>query len=118
MFLSSPDFKSPADGVDFDVVAEAFSQQEAVLRGTTPMLDRASGQIPGLSNASSLTAFHQEGGNLHAPSPAYDFIPPNLISLFVTDMGGHTPSYVYRLLTEYYSREDYSLVKDVLGAGR
>eukprot|EP00967_Tisochrysis_lutea_P136571 scaffold243779_cov23-Tisochrysis_lutea.AAC.2 len=28
-------------------------------------------------------------------------------SLFITDTGGYTPSYVYRLLTEYYSREDY-----------
>jgi hypothetical protein len=41
---------------------------------------------------------------LHVPNPAFDYIPPELISLFITDAGGYTPSYVYRLLTEYYSR--------------
>ena len=42
---------------------------------------------------------------VHVPNPAYDYIPPELVSLLVTDTGGYTPSYVYRLLTEYYSRE-------------
>ncbi|MEW5311133.1 MAG: hypothetical protein WDW38_002873 [Sanguina aurantia] len=88
--LSYNDFKSPADGVDFDVVAEAFSQQEAMLAGPAPASDRASGPAPPASLP-------------NPPKPTW---------------GGHTPSYVYRLLTEYYSREDYSLVKDVLGAGR
>jgi translation initiation factor eIF-2B subunit beta len=51
---------------------------------------------------------------LEVHNPAYDYIPPNLVSLFVTDTGGYTPSYVYRLLSEYYSREDYVLSKDLL----
>lgn len=50
---------------------------------------------------------------MHVPNPALDYIPPHLISLFITDTGGYTPSYVYRLLTEYYSREDYLLSKQV-----
>ncbi len=45
---------------------------------------------------------------VHAPNPVFDYVPPELISLFVTDTGGYTPSYVYRLLAEYYSREDYT----------
>mmetsp|Transcript_6994 Transcript_6994/g.14118 ORF Transcript_6994/g.14118 Transcript_6994/m.14118 type:complete len:396 (-) Transcript_6994:164-1351(-) len=43
---------------------------------------------------------------LHAPSPSFDYVPPHLVSLFITDSGGHNPSYVYRLLAEYYSPED------------
>ncbi len=39
----------------------------------------------------------------------FDYVPPELVSLLVTDIGGHIPSYVYRLLAEYYSREDYTL---------
>jgi len=42
-------------------------------------------------------------------SPAYDYIPPELVSLFVTNFGGHNPSYIYRLLAEYYHPEDYNL---------
>ena len=41
--------------------------------------------------------------------PAFDYIPPELISLYVTDVGGKMCSYLYRLLSEYYSLEDYNL---------
>lgn len=55
-----------------------------------------------------------EGVYVHVPSPSLDYVPPELISLFITDTGGHTPSYVYRLLAEYYTREDYGLSKELL----
>lgn len=42
--------------------------------------------------------------NVEVSNPCYDYVPPHLVSLFVTDTGGYTPSYVYRLLAEYYSR--------------
>lgn len=44
----------------------------------------------------------------------FDYVPPELVSLLVTDIGGHIPSYVYRLLAEYYSREDYTLERKEL----
>jgi translation initiation factor eIF-2B subunit beta len=28
------------------------------------------------------------------------------VSLFITNAGGHNPSYIYRLLAEYYSMAD------------
>lgn len=49
------------------------------------------------------------GPSLHAVNPSFDYIPPELVSLFITDTGGHNPSYVYRLVAEYYSPEDYVL---------
>ncbi|CAB1097583.1 unnamed protein product [Ectocarpus sp. CCAP 1310/34] len=39
-------------------------------------------------------------------NPAYDCIPPNLVDLYITNMGGLQPSYIYRLLAEYYHRDD------------
>lgn len=36
-------------------------------------------------------------------SPLYDYVDPTNISIFITDTGAHQPSYVYRLLAEYYS---------------
>lgn len=56
----------------------------------------------------------QQGVGIHVPNPTMDYVPPELISLFITDTGGHTPSYVYRLLAEYYTREDYGLSKELL----
>ncbi|XP_037937090.1 translation initiation factor eIF-2B subunit beta [Teleopsis dalmanni] len=40
-------------------------------------------------------------------SPIFDYVPPELVTLFISNMGGHAPSYVYRLLTELYHPEDY-----------
>lgn len=44
--------------------------------------------------------------NVQVESPAYDYIPPELVGLFVTNLGGHNPSYIYRLLVEFYNPED------------
>lgn len=76
--------QSPAEIIDFDVVAEAFPAE--IEDGTAP-----------------------EDVYVHVPNPMFDYVPPELISLFVTDTGGYTPSYIYRLLAEYYTREDYDL---------
>lgn len=51
---------------------------------------------------------------LHVPNPMYDYVAPELVSLFVTDTGGYQGSYVYRLLAEYYTRDDYLLSEDFL----
>lgn len=80
------DFCSPAGVVDFDVLAEAFA---------------AGGNTP-------------DALNVEVHNPASDYTPPHLINLLVTDTGGYTPAYVYRLLAEYYSREDYVLSKELL----
>lgn len=40
-------------------------------------------------------------------NPNFDYVPPSLVSLFITNVGGHPPSYIYRLLGELYDQEDY-----------
>ena len=42
-------------------------------------------------------------------NPAYDYVPPELITLFITNNGDHSPFYIYRLLSEYFDNTDYSL---------
>ncbi|CAN0068112.1 unnamed protein product [Scytosiphon promiscuus] len=44
--------------------------------------------------------------NVEVVNPAFDYIPPNLVDLYITNMGGLQPSYIYRLLAEYYHRDD------------
>ena len=82
--VSIVNLQSPAEVIDFDVVAEAFPA------------DLDNGLAP-------------EDVYVHVPNPMFDYVPPELISLFVTDTGGYTPSYIYRLLAEYYTREDFDL---------
>jgi len=47
--------------------------------------------------------------NVRVIAPAFDFLPPELITLYVTNNGSHQPSYMYRLLGEFYYAEDYDL---------
>lgn len=42
-------------------------------------------------------------------NPAFDYVPPDLVTLFVSNIGGNSPSYVYRLLSELYHPEDYDI---------
>ncbi|KAJ3615619.1 hypothetical protein Zmor_016278 [Zophobas morio] len=39
-------------------------------------------------------------------TPADDYVPPKLIELLITNYGGYAPSYIYRLLREYYHPDD------------
>ncbi|XP_054012761.1 translation initiation factor eIF-2B subunit beta isoform X1 [Hylaeus anthracinus] len=46
---------------------------------------------------------------IHAYNPVFDYVPPELVTLFITNTGGNAPSYVYRLLSELYHPDDYDL---------
>ncbi|KAI0495698.1 hypothetical protein KFK09_022001 [Dendrobium nobile] len=72
------DFKSPSDLLDFGEFSDCMD-------------------------------FSTSGGSprLHVVNPAFDFIPSKLVSLFITDTGGHSPSYIYRLIADYYSADDF-----------
>ena len=55
---------------------------------------------------------YNEGlANVDAPNPAYDYVPPELVSLLITNSGPSHPSYIYRLLAEYYHQEDHVLLE-------
>ena len=40
---------------------------------------------------------------------AFDYVPPHLIDAYITNNGTHQPSYIYRLLSEYYHPADNDL---------
>jgi len=45
--------------------------------------------------------------------PCYDYVPPELVSLYITNHGGYSPKYIYRIFSEFYSQEDiYDLEDD------
>lgn len=45
-------------------------------------------------------------------NPAFDYVPPEWLDLYITNTGGHQPSYIYRLMSEYYHAADYNLVEE------
>lgn len=58
---------------------------------------------------SSIFNYEDTVDNLEVLNPAYDYVPPECVMLFITNTGAHPPSYIYRLLAEYYSPQDYQL---------
>lgn len=60
---------------------------------------------------SQVLRFEEEilSDNVEVVNPGFDYVEPELVTLFVTNFGGHSPSYIYRLLAEYYNAEDYEL---------
>ncbi|KAH0520911.1 Translation initiation factor eIF-2B subunit beta [Microtus ochrogaster] len=45
--------------------------------------------------------------NIHCP--VFDYVPPELITLFISNIGGNAPSYIYRLMSELYHPDDHVL---------
>ncbi|KAL4447758.1 hypothetical protein ABPG75_004977 [Micractinium tetrahymenae] len=99
------DFRDPADLLPRDHEAVALPRRaraEALLRLAEEGNEWRAGLPSGLPE-------------LTVANPCYDYVPPELISLFVTDQGhGFMPSYVYRQLTEFYHRQDFILDKQQL----
>ncbi|XP_014207475.1 translation initiation factor eIF-2B subunit beta [Copidosoma floridanum] len=42
-------------------------------------------------------------------NPVFDYVPPNLVTLFISNNGGNAPSYIYRFISELYHPDDYEL---------
>jgi len=42
-------------------------------------------------------------------APVFEYVPPDLVTLLISNLSGHAPSYVYRLLSELYNPDDYEL---------
>ncbi|WAR23225.1 EI2BB-like protein [Mya arenaria] len=42
-------------------------------------------------------------------NPVFDYVPPELVTLYIFNIGGTAPSYVYRLLSEFYHPDDHVL---------
>ncbi|KAL8727402.1 MAG: hypothetical protein Q9166_006074 [cf. Caloplaca sp. 2 TL-2023] len=42
-------------------------------------------------------------------TPLFDHVPADLVALHITNLGGHAPSYLYRIVADHYRSEDVHL---------
>lgn len=75
----------------------------------TPLFPSGPEQFNMLISPQPLLQYDEGLHGVHVPNPGYDLVPPELVSLLVTNIGGNHPSYIYRLLAEYYHQEDHNL---------
>lgn len=55
---------------------------------------------------------YQEGDfidKVDVVNPVYDFVDAELVDLYITNLGGHAPSYLYRIVADHYRTEDIDL---------
>ncbi|KAL8642603.1 MAG: hypothetical protein Q9228_000744 [Teloschistes exilis] len=45
-------------------------------------------------------------GNIDTGNPLQDYIPAYAVDLYITNLGGHSPSYMYRVVGDHYRPED------------
>ncbi|TVY73394.1 putative translation initiation factor eIF-2B subunit beta [Lachnellula suecica] len=60
---------------------------------------------------------YQDGAlveNLEVDNPVYDYVPPDLVDLYITNIGAHAPSYLYRIVADHYKTEDINFHKPEL----
>lgn len=74
----------------------------------TPTFERT--QVP-LASPADVLPFEEvdELENVHVDNPALDYVPAELVSLLLTNFGSYNPSYIYRLLREWYDIDDLGL---------
>ena len=56
-----------------------------------------------------MTASSLAYSGLQVYNPTFDYVPPELVTLFISNIGGNAPSYMYRLISELYHPDDYEL---------
>jgi len=52
--------------------------------------------------------------NLEVDNPVFDYVPPDLVDLYITNLGAHAPSYLYRIVADHYKTEDINFTKPEL----
>ncbi|KAI9850144.1 MAG: GCD complex subunit gcd7 [Thelocarpon superellum] len=57
--------------------------------------------------------FGYEDGDLlekvYVDNPLFDYVPAEKVDLYITNLGGHAPSYLYRIVQDHYRVEDITL---------
>lgn len=47
-------------------------------------------------------------------NPVFDHVKAELVELYITNLGGHAPSYLYRIVADHYRTEDVDLMAKVV----
>ena len=47
--------------------------------------------------------------NLRCLNPLFDSLPPSLVTLYISNISGYSPSYVYRQMGDLYHHQDRNL---------
>lgn len=85
-----------------------FDVQPTTFQGTGDSAGVGGLSSPGpISSTAGRPGRCVSSGSVEALHSTFDYVPPELITLFVSNIGGKSPSYVYQLLNELYYKSDF-----------
>ena len=105
----------PAGGHNVCVAARAHSVPVVVLTGLHQLCTLYAHQDDRFDiQQSPSQLLDYEGGlaastSVRVHNPVYEEVGAAYVSLLITNVGGHSPSYIYRLLSDHYHSMDYTL---------
>ncbi|AET38607.1 translation initiation factor eIF2B subunit beta Ecym_3099 [Eremothecium cymbalariae DBVPG len=67
-------------------------------------------EIGGSQNVVPTTENDRMGNTMDTINPVADYIPPENIDIYITNIGGFAPSFIYRVVWDNYKQEDVNLV--------
>lgn len=101
-------------GFSLCVAAFTYAKPVVVLTGLhklTPQYAYSQDTFNEYYIPSDILSYNQvREGRITIINPGFDYIPPKYVSLFITNFGTYKPSYIYRLLSEYYNIRDHHFV--------
>jgi translation initiation factor 2B subunit (eIF-2B alpha/beta/delta family) len=98
------DLGTPADMIDYAALADCLPGAAGGGEGGGGGGGgggAGAGEVAGTGGGDAMVA------SLNVANPAFDYIPPELVTLFITDAGGQVPAFITTLLGEIYSPLDH-----------
>lgn len=71
-------------------------------------------EIGGSQKVLPTTENNRTGNTMDTINPIADYIPPENIDIYITNIGGFAPSFIYRVVWDNYKQEDVNLEEKLL----
>jgi translation initiation factor eIF-2B subunit beta len=109
--LSNGGLVAPAGTYNIAILAQHYGVPVCVCTGLyklSPLYPQNKDALASTLGPSTILDYFNEDGSglIDSVNPKYDYIPPELVNLYITNTGCHSPFYIYRLLDEYYEMVD------------
>eukprot|EP00529_Nitzschia_sp_RCC80_P018605 CAMPEP_0113471112 /NCGR_PEP_ID=MMETSP0014_2-20120614/16808_1 /TAXON_ID=2857 /ORGANISM="Nitzschia sp." /LENGTH=501 /DNA_ID=CAMNT_0000363733 /DNA_START=43 /DNA_END=1548 /DNA_ORIENTATION=- /assembly_acc=CAM_ASM_000159 len=103
------DLLSPVSVMDYVAYQQGPAMMDTTATTTAKKTADQNDSSSSPSSSSSLATPVVVNGTGHVDlvNPLHDYVQPQLVNLYVTNVGSFQPSYIYRLLAEYYHSDDW-----------
>ncbi|KAF2663896.1 nagb/rpia/CoA transferase-like protein [Microthyrium microscopicum] len=79
----------------------------------SPLYPLDTDELREIGSASGLGGSVGSWGKVNVMNPMWDYVEPEKVNLYITNLGGHAPSYLYRIVADHYDKEDINLGTDM-----